>query len=422
MLLLGCANLAQATARALAECSSSSPGDSKTAECQAWCSTTEAKFDCNFCMCKGCEFCGGTLTSGTTSAASGAVTGTTGGSTTVTCPLGVSVEVIKAWGGSGRGDAAVGGFRLEVVVNDWKHDALITFEFKSPAPTINAVFAADLVSEAKEITGSGLRGKATFKLRTQWDEKHGFGFTGRGSYPGADVSCTVLDPGPAMHHHHVQSPPPPPYITPSPPLPPPPPGAPSPPPYPPLTERQKNPASEAACGTLRMFVDRKWEGGASLTVGVDPWRPGLPIHVHLNTPSTLGTVFHADTYADSPKLMTFNTANRPGQIGLYADHSPALPCPPSPFLPKPLCPATHLSPRSRYAAGNSVANNVGFQINLKGAYSGAHLSCNSHCAGAKVTLSYYSLPPTATYCHSLLLPLGSLTTSNYLLTNPLTPD
>ena len=50
----------------------------------------------------------------------------------------------------------------------------------------------------------------------------------------------------------------------------------------------------------------------------EPWRPGLPVHVMLNSPAALGTVFHAATVATSPKAHTFVTELRPGSSAAEA--------------------------------------------------------------------------------------------------------
>eukprot|EP00966_Prymnesium_polylepis_P083774 1940067-Prymnesium_polylepis.1 len=132
-------------ARSLASCSSDNPGDSTTAACEAWCAVTEKKYDCAFCTCKACAFCGG-------GAAEPAPSGGTVGVATaakVNCAMGVTVELIKAWGGTGPGS----GFRLEVVVQQWKEDAEITLAWNAAAapPAVGAVFAASVASTSDDL-------------------------------------------------------------------------------------------------------------------------------------------------------------------------------------------------------------------------------------------------------------------------------
>ena len=44
-------------------------------------------------------------------------------------------------------------------------------------------------------------------------------------------------------------------------------------------------------------MDREWEGGFSVTVAMEPWRPNVPVHLELKQPAQLGQLFHADALA-----------------------------------------------------------------------------------------------------------------------------
>lgn len=265
---------------AAAACSSPSPGDSVTMKCEAWCSASEKAFDCNFCMCKACSFCGGEVGPRLSSSSAPVPA-----RVKVECPLGVSVELIKSWGeGSSNG-----GFRLEVVVQRWDPDTLVNFQWSGSPPTVSAAFAADVVAQTD--------GHVSFKLRNQWDENHGFGVIAKGIYSRPTITCEQLAHHSSAGHTQASSP----SASMLSPFPPPPPDAPSPPPYPPLTEKQKNVAIEGACGVLNVNVDRQDGGVTSLTIGLEPWRPGIPIHVSLNKRgSHIRTSHCRSTFASSP--------------------------------------------------------------------------------------------------------------------------
>ena len=140
LLLLACSG------GCFAGCPSSNPGDSAKPQCDDFCAAQDKAFDCSFCRCQACDFCsrGGDKTSRIAAAV---------------CNLGVTIGVAQDWGT---------GFRLEVVVRDWRPGAVFTLDWKVPTPpTIKSVFAADLI----EAVGS----TSVFRLRSKWDENHGFG-------------------------------------------------------------------------------------------------------------------------------------------------------------------------------------------------------------------------------------------------------
>ncbi|KAL3904452.1 MAG: hypothetical protein SGPRY_011281, partial [Prymnesium sp.] len=125
--------------RAAAECTSGKPGDAESASCEAWCAASDKKYDCTFCMCASCAFCAdGTNEAATLPAARV--------SASIDCRLGVSVELVHAWGQSGSN----GGFRLEVIVQEWQQDAEITLEWSGPPPTVGPVFAASKTSTSDD--------------------------------------------------------------------------------------------------------------------------------------------------------------------------------------------------------------------------------------------------------------------------------
>ena len=47
------------TALVLGACPSSNPGDSAAPQCDAFCAVEDKAYDCGFCRCKACDFCGG---------------------------------------------------------------------------------------------------------------------------------------------------------------------------------------------------------------------------------------------------------------------------------------------------------------------------------------------------------------------------
>ena len=103
--------------------------ENSTAECQACCAASEKKYDCNFCMCKGCHFCGGNLAQGAMTTV--VAPSVSAASNSIECPLGVSVEVLQSWGGNSPNR----GFRPEVVVQQWQRDMLFTLRWAGDSPS-----------------------------------------------------------------------------------------------------------------------------------------------------------------------------------------------------------------------------------------------------------------------------------------------
>ena len=274
LLVLACA------AHALAGCPSGSPGDSASPQCDAFCSEHDKAYDCNYCRCKACDFCGGNGAGlQSTHIAPGK------------CSLGVTLEVARQWST---------GFQLEVMVADWKEGAVFTLDWKTlTPPVVQKAFMANIVGAS----GSHV----AFKLGRAWDENHGFGFSASGVYKKPEVTCDTTSPPP----------PPPPPGAPRPPprkpYPPPPPSPPSPPPYPPLTAAQANPPNEGECRGAHLVVDNnEHPGDFAVTVAIPAWRVDMPVHVVFNGQATINRVFHARQVFNRGAEATFLTDARPG--------------------------------------------------------------------------------------------------------------
>ena len=274
LLVLACA------AHTLAGCPSGSPGDSASPQCDTFCSEHDKAFDCNYCRCKACDFCGGNGAGlQSTHIAAGK------------CSLGVTLEVSRQWST---------GFQLEVMVADWREGAVFTLDWKTlTPPVVQKAFMASIVGAS----GSHV----AFKLGRTWDENHGFGFSASGVYKKPEVTCDTTSPPP----------PPPPPGAPRPPprkpYPPPPPSPPSPPPYPPLTATQANPPNEAECRGARLVVDNKEHpGDFAVTVAIPKWRADMPVHVVFNGQASITRAFHARQIFSRGAEGTFLTDPRPG--------------------------------------------------------------------------------------------------------------
>ena len=270
LLVLACAT------SALAGCPSSSPGDSPSPQCDAFCAEQDKAYDCRFCRCKACSFCSGSRK-----------TPVDPGS----CNLGVTLELTRQWST---------GFQLEIVVAHWRVGAVVTLDWRTPTPpAVKQAFGADLIK------ASG--GHTEFKLRQAWDENHGFGFSASGVYTKPEVTCdtTSLSPPPPP----PQSPRPPPRK----PYPPPPPSPPSPPPYPPLTAAEAKPQNKDECSGARLVLDRNdHPGDFAVTVAVPKWRADLPVHVEFSGEASISRVFHARQIFNRGTEATFLTDARPG--------------------------------------------------------------------------------------------------------------
>ena len=268
LLVLACA------AHALAGCGSGSPGDSESPQCDAFCSEHDKAYDCNYCRCKACDFCGGSGLQSTRIAPG-------------KCSLGVTLEVARQWST---------GFQLEVMVANWKEGAVFTLDWQTlTPPVVQKAFMANIVGAS----GSHV----SFKLGRAWDENHGFGFSASGVYKKPEVTCDTTSPPP---------PPPPPGA----PRPPPRKGFPpqaSPPPYPPLTAAQANPPNGGECRGAHLVVDNnEHPGDFAVTVAVPAWRVDMPVHVVFNGQATINRVFHARQIFNRGSEATFLTDARPG--------------------------------------------------------------------------------------------------------------
>lgn len=312
-----------------ATCSSANKGDATTEKCEGWCSQTDRAFDCGFCWCKACSYCG----SGASETKDPAgVSDVTVPVPRAQCSLGASVSTKVAW---------ATGFRMHVEVQTWTPGAVFTLEWQGEAPSVQTSFSADAVTRDGP--------KAIFRLRERFDEEHGFGFTARGPYVAPFVRCEAsISPPP---------PPAPPRPPPSKPSPPPPPHPPRPPPYPPLNEHEAKLAGrgghqvggDGACGTVGVVLDRQWNDGFSLTVSLNPWRANVPLSVVLPSPTaTAQTAFHGELIAAHPTALSLRTADRPG---------------------------------------TSSDGHIGMQLNFRGKWVGATASCASHCLAAKVIVA-----------------------------------
>ena len=330
-LLLLCGTTATVAA---GKCPSSNPGDSSSPQCDAFCSSVDKAYDCGFCRCQACDFCGG----------GGGIDGKPARIAPATCSLGVSLQVMQEWST---------GFRLEVSVADWRPGAIFTLDWKSPTPPgVKQSFSADVVETGPTYT--------VFKLRNAWDENHGFGFVGQGAYKKPEVSCDTTSPPPPP------PPPLPPRPPPSKPSPPPPPAPPSPPPYPPLTAAELNAPTEAECRGARLVLDKAGPGYFTATVVLPQWREGMPVHVSFGGGDTpIQTSFHATTVSWSGSEASFVTSRSPG---------------------------------------TSQTGASGFQINTKGNWAGGSVTCNSHCAAAKIEQagSILTITPAVWRPHGLI--------------------
>ena len=340
---------ANALVSASSQCSSANPGDSNKELCESWCSASDKTYDCSFCMCKACTFCGGHETPG-----SGKKIGTGGSPTSIPttgeavsiakhfCSLGAEVRIKSSW---------ASGFRMHVAISDWKPGAIvsITWAHGQVAPAVQSTFSADVIQ------GEGQT--VVFRLKSRWDEDHGFGFTARGAFVDPKIRCEAsLSPPPPPLRPLPPRPPP------GSPHPPPPPKPPRPPPYPPLNEKEAKLAGNGghgqpdACPGLKVQLDREWNGGFALTLGLEPWRPNVPIHLSFPASITLQSVFHSTLFSANNYALTVTTVDRPGQ---------------------------------------SSEGNIGAQLLFRGKWQSAKATCNSHCLAAATEISPLVSPTSA---------------------------
>ena len=338
------------------KCKSKNPGDSTTEACEPWCSATDRTFDCGFCMCKECNFCGGAIVpegaqDDKASAAAAASHDSNGYAKAKAeqCPLGASTRVLKHW---------ETGFRLHVMVDQWTPGASFTLRFRDEKMYIQSTFGAQATAATNSTKGKGV--SVTFVLGSRWDESHGFSFIGRGTYSRPIISCAAPAPQGGGKSKKADEPP-------RDPNPPPPPSPPRPPPYPPLSStelakvaahRGKGGGVSSICPGVKIVADQVRSDGFALTVTMTPWKPDVPIHLALARPANVRSIFHGKLHGAHASALTFHTAAQPGV---------------------------------------SQTGAKGTQLNFQGSWHGARASCHSPCIAARVVSSPVASEPSVTH-------------------------
>ena len=94
-----------------------------------------------------------------------------------------------------------------------------------------------------------------------------------------------------------------------------------------------------------MHVDQVRSDGFGLTISATPWRAGLPVHLELRAPAAYVSIFHGTFFAAHSHALSAILGNR---------------------------------------AGLSSSGHAGMQLNFRGKWKGADVSCSSHCISAAV--------------------------------------